>query len=187
MPKSNKRTPASYHDEQTVTEALMSLALEGGNVRAAARRIAQLGHKVHAKTITRWRDEFPDRYDEVRQGVLKDVEERAAQRHDSLAERNMAVHEQALDRLGKELPTMDGKEIGRVVQPTAIAAGVHRDKAAKLRGENPAVVVNVSLKDTVLALAGQGAKFFDAEGRELTPEKVIEGTATEEPDDDKPG
>ncbi len=175
--KPKGKTIATRHSDQTVTEALLAMALEGGNSGRAARRMKELGTPVTSRTIRRWAEKHPDRLDELRREHLPRLKTSAAARHDYLAERNLEVHAKALDRLEASVGEMEGRDVTRVVQPTAIASGVHRDKAAALRGDVPPPQITLSLTDTVRGLAARAAKFFDNDGNEVTPEQVIQGQA----------
>jgi hypothetical protein len=181
--KNNKKGLSRVtRSEADLETGLLALVHEQGSAKRAAARCAALGVKISHETLRRWKESHADRIAEIRRERLPQIREEAAQRHDVLAEKNMSVHQQALDKLSGDIPKMEGKEVGRLVQPTAISAGIHRTKSAELRNEiPPSVGITINFAEQVRGMASKGTKFFDNDGNELTPEQVIAGKARQIP------
>jgi hypothetical protein len=89
----------------------------------------------------------------------------------------MDVEAKAIDRLEKELPNLPARDVSTAARNLAVQAGVHQDKAATLRGQNPAPVnINLNVNELVRSMVAKGTPFYDSDGNPLTAEQVLAHT-----------
>lgn len=136
----------TLYGDHAKERGLMALALNSGNGRKASAELAADETnplKIPPSTLYRWMDTERERYAELRRETLTEVRGKAAEMHMELMVRNGQVEADALERLLKKLKSGEGdvKDLSAVVQRSAIAGGVHSDKAthfnAQLADEAP--------------------------------------------------
>jgi hypothetical protein len=159
----------------------MALALCSGNARKAERRLAELGMKVDHSTLHRWKDRHSEKYLSLQRDVLPKLREEAAERHSAVADREMELGLELLDQLQSKKADLAARDLSTAIRNLDVGQGIHRTKAAELRGDTPPPTVSFNLTALVHSLAEKGATFSDAHGNRLSTEEVLASTATEVP------
>lgn len=162
---------------EELTQAFTLVALYNGNAERAAKELPW-----KADTLRRWRRKHRDLYEKIR--VEIEDTKRGNAIEDALASAFEArqVADEAIERSRRAMASgeIPEREVYKVARDMAVIYGIYSDKALKLMEHGaPKVNININLDETVRGLAAKGAKFYDDQGNELSPEQVIEGTAEE--------
>jgi hypothetical protein len=173
--------PNSRFDELEIEQGLMALALCSGNARKAERRLADLGMRVDHSTLHRWRTKHTEKYRSLQRNMLPKLREEAAERHSAVADREMEVGLELLDQLKAKQTDLPARDLSTAIRNLDVGQGIHRTKAAELRGDAPPPTVNFSITALVHSLGDKGATFTDAQGNRLSTEEVLATTGRELP------
>lgn len=146
------------------------MALASGNSRKAAEMLASQGLKVGSKTLWRWTNErHGEEYERIRRDVLPRVREHTAELHMELAEREIAMSHELIDRLDKTKGEIPPRDLPGAIRNLDVGSGVHTDKARDLRGDPTVTVEKHSLQETIRGLEDLGLKV------KIVHDEVIEG------------
>jgi hypothetical protein len=165
--------PNSRFTELEIEQGLMALALCSGNARKAERRLADLGMKVDHSTLHRWRDKHSEKYRSLQADLLPRLRTEAAERHSAVADREMEIGLSLLDQLDTEKAELPARDLSTAIRNLDVGQGIHRTKAAELRGDAPPPTVHISFEAQVRTLTARGARWFDGDGKPMTPEEAI--------------
>jgi hypothetical protein len=180
MSGSKKGRKLAHHNEEDVRRALAAVALHSGNTRRAAAALRRQGLTVAVSTLRGWVAKKEDTYAEVRAEVINKVHAIVAEKHRSLAEAEMEVAREFLERMRAEKDQIPPRDLSTALRNLDVGAGIHRDKSLALADRLPganAVVRNFN--DILAALQAKNIR-LEVEITEEEPEKpAIEGSAEE--------
>lgn len=141
------RKSRNLKSEIEIEQGLMAIALESGNSRRAERRLADMGVKIAQSTLHKWMTRHDERYEQIRREVLPQLRAHAAEKHTAYADAEMEVGLQLLERLQGSLDDIPARDISTALRNIDVGQGIHRTKAAELRGElqdqRPRVEINI--------------------------------------------
>lgn len=177
---------------------LQALAYHAGNARRALAAVeamdpAELDELGITKwpdqsTLHRWAKRYPEKYDATREKTLAPYRAKSAEAHSAAADEHLRVNQDALHRAEEKMDGMETKDLIALINHTGVQSGIHRDKAAGLRGENPGgFTVNLNINEQIRGMAAKGFPLYDKNNQPLTAEEAIKrvdainGTATELP------
>lgn len=177
---------------QDVDKGLVALALASGQADRAKDALAKQGMKVAPSTLRDWRDRlYPERYLQLQRDVLPALRARAAESHTALEELEGATARKLLARLDAEHKNIPARDLSTALRNLDVGQGIHRTKAAELRGENfdaPALGGSRRVSQILAALRAKGVdpsklRLTESIDVETAPDRLgkdaIEGTAEE--------
>jgi hypothetical protein len=172
-------TPNSRFTEPEIEQGLIALALCSGNGRKAEKRLADLGIEVDHSTLYRWRDKHSAKYLSIQQDVLPKLRTEAAERHSAVADREMEVGLELLDSLQAKTGELPARDLSTAIRNLDVGQGIHRTKAAELRGDvQPTVAINFSLTDQIRSAAAKGYPLYDESNNRLSLEQALAKAGT---------
>jgi hypothetical protein len=161
------RKVTKYDHEERIKA--MTVAALKGNKKAAE----ELG--IPTRTLTQWcYQDYRREYFELREKVLEEKKAFHAEQALNLAARNREAEALLHDELILNVKDIDARDLPGAIRNHAVAAKLHTEEAAGLRGE---ANVSISVKYEAVDLL----RAMKAKGQPLTKEQedAIEGTATE--------
>jgi hypothetical protein len=172
--------PFAKHTAEQIEAALVVIAMESGNVGRARKFLQEQGvfgeDKVPLRsTLARWPETYSERYAEIRAEVVPKLKARLADVHTDLAQRLAELESKAIDDLDANLDELSAKDKANLIRNSAIAGGIHQDKAAVLRGEASSIIGHRELPEIVRALAAKGV-VIEGTAEEVTPPQLPDPT-----------
>jgi hypothetical protein len=152
-------TRSRFTDEE-IERGLVALALYSGNSRRASKALGAQGFKVGQSSLHRFRNRFPEKYEQLRRDVLPQLREYAAERHMELADFEVGVAWKIAQQLDEQHGKIPARDLPGALRNVGVSAAVHTDKAQTLRGEPSQVVGHRSLDEVRRALEAKGVKFI---------------------------
>jgi hypothetical protein len=156
------------YDQDTRIKAMTECALKG-----ATKVSKEL--EIPIRTLTQWcYQDYRKEYFELREKVLEEKKAFHAEQALNLAARNREAEALLHDELILNVKDIDARDLPGAIRNHAVAAKLHTEEAAGLRGEaNVSINVKYEAVDLLRAMK--------AKGQPLTKEQedAIEGTATE--------
>lgn len=170
IPRGGRDSQTKYDPEER-DFYLRALALAGGSPTAAQRGLAELGFEVPKHALQDFKRNYADRYGQIREQVAPELKAQRAEAHEALADKLTDVVDLAVDRLQEALENGELKphQLSGTMRDAVVSAGINRDKAAKLRGEEVKLVHYRSPDEILMQL------------KKIAPAMVIEGEAKEIP------
>jgi transposase-like protein len=166
--------PRSATTEEMI-HAFRLTARYSGNAAKAAREL-----EINGDTLREWRRKHNELYLRVAREETENIRQAESEKHLQVAAEARDLESEVLlkVRAALEQGQITGRELGNLARNLATESGIHTDKALALLGDNGVQVnLNIDLSEMVRSWASTGAKFYDAEGNEVSPDKVIEGSA----------
>jgi hypothetical protein len=165
---SEKRVVLRKYDQDYRLKAMTEAALKG--VKKASADL-----DMPSRTLAQWcYDDYRKEYFELREKVLEEKKAFHAEQALNLAARNREAEALLHDELVLNVKNIDARDLPGAIRNHAVAAKIHTEEAAGLRGE---ANVSISVKYEAVDLL----RAMKAKGQPLTKEQehAIEGTATE--------
>jgi hypothetical protein len=144
------------YTDQEIEIGLRTLAEYNGRPSVAAQALEKRGVKIPRQRLSAWKDQYSDRYAQIREEELPKIRARAADAHMQMAQRAAELAGSALDRLEEELPSLKGREVADALRNLSTVSGIHTDKAQALQGMPTAIVEHRTLKQLLRGLASKG-------------------------------
>lgn len=160
---------------EVIDKALIACIIEGDNFTRARERLIAAGVDPcpSIETISRWRTDYADRYQELQNELHPKLAEKIASEAEGLAVIYADTERLVLERLREELPKIHPRELSGLVRNLATSKALQVDKiSSPLRGRPTTINEVRNPQDAVRALA-----------KALNMENVIEGSAEEVPRD----
>jgi hypothetical protein len=141
-----------------------------------------------------WPTTHQDRYEKLKADLIPRIQERVAEKHLALADGQMEVAWDFLQRLKREKDNVPARDLSTNLRNLVVGSAVNTDKAHMLReGFRPQVNVNVDLSEMLRSMAARGTPLYDRQGNRVTAEEAIAqtraaipSTATEIQEDETP-
>lgn len=141
------KTRPPRHDEQEIELGLTVLALSAGNCGRAARRLKQEhGVAIHRVTLSRWRDAYASRYEEVRLERAPQIQERIAAATEEVALRGAELTMATLHEYEQHIGELTPRELSSAARDMSVITGVAVDKTLHSR-ERPIVARTRETRD----------------------------------------
>lgn len=158
-----------YYDPEERDFYLRAIALAGGNCAAAFRGLKELGFSVKKDTLSDFKRDHADRYTQIREQVAPELKAQRAEAHEALSDKLTDLADDVVNAIREALEAGEFKpnQLAGVLRDASVSAGINRDKAAKLRGEE-IKVVHYKTPDEIYAQL-----------RRVAPGMIIEGEAKE--------
>jgi len=155
------------HSEEDVSLGLLTLALNAGSSRKAAKNLSVQGYSITEGTLRYWREKYPERYHEIQSTKLKEIENLIiASGYESV----IKADELEKEALALEMSRTRGKKIPDAARTAKNAAEVKRinlERIAALQGKPTRIIEHRNGDELLAGLARLGL--------------VVDSTATEEP------
>lgn len=159
-----------------VEEALMVLAISGGNFKRASEQLRAAGQDLSPRRLRDWAQEvYPARYEQAQFRYADALEERLISQARVAASQAGDVIVRALELTAVQLESGDVKDPVRIARDASVVMGVNADKLLALSGR-PTVVTEV--RDAAQIMRALGAK--------LGVRDAVDGSAVELPEADLP-
>lgn len=155
--------PQHNYSEDEIKDALLHLAQCGGNSNKASELCG-----VPARTLRRWREEMPERYDDLRTTFARKIEEGLIKEHRENALLSAQLQRAATMQALEQAEAGELKDPARTAREASIASGVSIDKLLVLDGRPNEIRQHADAGQALIEL-----------GRKLG--FAIESTATEIP------
>jgi hypothetical protein len=155
--------PNSRRSEAEIEQGLLALAFCSGNGRQAAKRLREHGVlEVSARSLYRWKDKYEAKYEDLRRELLPRIREEAAERHSLMADEEMSLGIKLLKQLDAQRKEIPARDLSTAIRNLDVGQGIHRTKAAELRGETPeaAININLSFNQALESLKAKGARIL---------------------------
>ncbi|MFA9272713.1 MAG: hypothetical protein ACEQSX_18585 [Baekduiaceae bacterium] len=122
------------HTVAEVEEALMALAINGGNFKRTSEDLKAEGRDISARRLRDWsKDVYPGRYELALSRMAEELDRRLIGMAQSAAVNALDVTSMALDQTREKLEAGEYPDPARVARDTAVVMGVNVDKAQVLR------------------------------------------------------
>jgi hypothetical protein len=160
--------PIRYSDEDREFY-LRALAYAGGNAVAAQKGLKELGYEVTKSALYAFKRDNAERYAQLRDTIGPELKSRRAEAHEALADKLTDLSDDLIGQLHEAIQAgaLKPHQLPGTLRDATVASGIHRDKAAKLRGEELKVVQRLNPDEIINQL------------KRIAPQLFIEGEATE--------
>jgi len=158
----------SQYPPEVVEIGLEALVWAGGSPKRASESLKELGYEIKPDTLRAWKRDRPERYEALRADLEPRMKAARAEAHEALADQFADAARAALADLNKlrEQDQLTPQQLISLMHNASVDAGIHRDKAAKLRGENVMVIEHRSDKEIIDKLKRMGV-IIEGEAREV--------------------
>jgi transposase-like protein len=161
-----KGSMTNYTDEE-IELGMATLARFNGNKRRASKECG-----IPDTTLTRWRDRYPERYQELEEELVPIVRARVAERSLQIAEQAADIEAETLELLRGKLAGMDGRDLSNTLRNTSTTKGIALTHANNFQSP-PAKLTEPT--DPLAILAGlQRLGVIEGKAEELPEDKQIE-------------
>src|SRR5690606_3994233 len=160
----------SQYPPEVVEIGLEALVWAGGSPKRAAESLKELGYEIKPDTLRSWKRDRPERYEALRADLEPRMKAARAEAHEALADQFADAARAALADLNKlrEQDQLTPQQLISLMHNASVDAGIHRDTAAKLRGENVMVIEHRSDKEIIDKLKRMGV-IIAGEARRVDP------------------
>lgn len=184
--RKERRVVKKDYSDQEIDAGLMAFAICSGRPkRAAAVVLSETGWRIPEETIRSWAYRtYPDRYARIRLEVAPKLQTQMADTHQALAETAARMEAETVDKLQARVKTgkVEDKDLANIYKASAIAAGIHTEKAELLNGrptqrvERDATTVLQKLKARGYDLNLHAEETPELDGGSSTDPKPLEST-----------
>lgn len=166
------RVPSNYPPE-TIERGLMEVALAGGNVALASRRLKDRGHDIASTTLGYWVNvSRAGRYAEVAAEHAAKVEEVIVREARENAMKAAEVERLALDKTVEQLEKGQLKDASTAARNAATVKGINVDKTL-IMTNRPNQITETRQADDILR-KWQELGIIDSDAEEIPPEQLSE-------------
>lgn len=144
------------YTEASKERALTFMAMAAGNSARASRELAAVGHHIPDRTIREWAGQDPERYERICTDVHTRLHHKMAAESEAIVAKASAVQHAYLDRMVAEVAEIPSKDLPKAFQSTAVATGIHTDKARLLRDEATTIVDDRTSAEVMRKLTALG-------------------------------
>jgi hypothetical protein len=156
---------ASQYAPAEVDQALLTLALNGGNGDRTHEELKAAGLEIPARTLRDWRNS--PRYSEIQAKHAPEIRKHAISRFQEGALLNLQLARAASLQALTEAEAGELKDAGKTLQNATIAAGVAVDKALLLNGEPTEIAARFDIRQTSASLARKLGITLDSTATDL--------------------
>lgn len=152
--------PRNKYSAAEMEYALLELALMNGNVSRASAKVG-----VAPQTLTRWRDQFPERYEDIQARIAPMVEKQIVAQARLNSRKAAEVAEMLLEKVETAETNSDAAQAAKAFQQVSIGMGVQIDKTLLLEGRPTEILETRDAQAMLKELA------------EIAPGLTVNGTA----------
>lgn len=168
------------HSVAEVEEALMALALNGGNFKRTSEGLMAEGRDLSPRRLRSWSTEvYPGRYELAQTRVAEELDKRLIGMAQAAAVNALDVTTLALEQTREKLEAGGYEDPARVARDTAVVMGVNVDKSQVLRNRPFEVQESRDAQQLMRALVARigGPAAVDSTAEEVPSADVLPPTA----------
>jgi hypothetical protein len=159
-----------------IDAGLTAYAICSGRMKLAAALVKeQSGMEIPAETIRSWASRsYPDRYQRIRLEVAPKLQTQMADTHQALAQTAAEMEAEAVEKLQARIKQGDveDKDLANIYKATAIAGGIHTEKAELLNGR-PTQRKERTAAEVLRGLQGKGVMVLEERAEEVEGDRRV--------------
>lgn len=154
------------YTEEDIRKGLTVVAWCAGNTRLASEQLEEAGERIPRATLQYWVQTKPDQYEEVRERILPQLEQRIAQEAEALVIHSADLERKILTRLEDKLDDLRPSEAAGALRNVTTSKGINFDKARLVRGQPTSITRTETDAAALLrAISIEGTAELDAGSR----------------------